>query len=310
MTTTDSRTGTPGRRRIAVGARLAGLSLLSFLGVAGVYLVTVHTVRGQEIENALLDTRRDARGASASADLLATVSVWSLVAAIGLVGFIALVRGRPRLALGAGAIIGLSAVTTEVLKKRLLSRPELDPGAALWQLDNIFPSGHTTIAMATAVALVLVVPYRLRGLAAVAGGAYATGIAVATLAAGWHRTGDALGAIFLVVGIALGACSVLVLWRGAGHPKERPLKWAWIPLAITAAGGMAVVAVGGPETIREIDHTDLVTLGPQDGLAVTFALVAVAVVAGMAVLLTALRDVSLDTPRRVARERTGAGRRS
>ena len=57
MTSTDSRTGTTGGRRIAVGARLAALSLLSFLGVAGVYLVTVHTARGQEIENALASVR-------------------------------------------------------------------------------------------------------------------------------------------------------------------------------------------------------------------------------------------------------------
>lgn len=308
MTETATGPGTGVRRRLAVGARLAGLSLASFLAVAALYLVSARTARGQQVENALLDTRRKARGASAAADLLATVSVWSLVAAIGLVGVIALARGRPRLALGAGAIIGASSVTTEVLKKQVLTRPRLDPGAAPWQLDNIFPSGHTTIGMATAVGLVLVVPYRLRGPAAVAGGAYATGIAVATLAAGWHRTGDALGAIFLVVAIALGACSVLVLWRGAGRPRERPLMWAWIPLAVTAAGGMAVVAVGGPDTLREIDRRDLVTLGPQDGLAVSFALVALAVVVAMAVLLAALHDVSLDTPRPAGRR--GAGRRS
>ena len=77
--------------------------------------------------------------------------------------------------------------------------------------------------MATAVAFVLVVPYRLRGPAAVAGAVYATAVAASTLEAGWHRTSDALGAIFLVGGMALWACAVLVVWRGAGprHPRPR-----------------------------------------------------------------------------------------
>lgn len=65
----------------------------------------------------------------------------------------------------------------------------------------------------------------------------------------------------------------------------------------TAAGGMAVVVLGGPGTLRTIDRADFVTLGPRDGLAVTVAAVAVAVVAVMAVMLAALHDVSLDTPR-------------
>ena len=172
-----------------------------------IYLLSAQTARGQEIENALFDARRQELygGPSTAIEILATVSVWSLVAAIAAVMAVALARGRPRLALGAGAVIGVSIVTTEVLKLVVLPRPRLDPDAPPWHLANVFPSGHTTIGMATAVAFLLVVPYRWRGPAAVAGAVYAAALAASTLEAGWHRTSDALGAIFLVGGLALWA---------------------------------------------------------------------------------------------------------
>ena len=291
-------TGRAAHRSVAVGLRLAALSVGAFAVVGAVYLLSAQTARGQHIENVLYESRRQqAAGRSSTAlELLATISVWSLVAAILFVMLVALARGRPRLALGAGAIIGVSIVTTEVLKKRVLARPALDPGIPEALLPNVFPSGHTTIAVATAVALVLVVPYRLRGPAAVVGGTYAAGVAVATLEAGWHRTSDALGAIFLVAGMALGACAALILWRGAGRPDERPPMWAWVPLATTAAVCSLVVVLGGPRTVRSIDRGALTDVGVRDGFAVTATLVVLAVALVMVLLLTVLHDVSLDAP--------------
>jgi PAP2 superfamily protein len=297
-------TGRAAHRSVAVGARLAALSLASFGVVALVYLVSVQTARGQHVENVLFEQRRKvAFGRPSTAlEVLATVSVWSLVAAIGVVVLVALLRGRPRLALGAGVVVATSVVATEVLKKRILARPALDAGAPPELLPNIFPSGHTTVAMAAAVALVLVVPYRLRGVAAVVGGTYAAGVAAATLEAGWHRTSDALGAIFLVGGVALAGCATLVLWRGAGRPDERPALWAWIPLALTAVLSALVVVVGGPRTVRSIDRGALTDVGVRDGFAVTATTVVLAVAVVMVVLLTVLHDVSLDAPQPPAEE--------
>ncbi len=277
---------------------LVTLGSMSFGVVAAVYAVSAQTARGQRVENVLIATRRRelAGGAVSATEALATVSVWSLVATIAAVMVVAFARGRPRLALGAGAVIACSIVTTEVLKKVILPRPALDPNARSGLVTNIFPSGHTTIGMATAVAFVLVVPYRLRGLAALAGGFYAAGLAAATLEAGWHRTSDAVGAIFLVLGMALWACGVLVWWRGTGAPPEQRGTWAYVPLALVAALGGIANIVGIPRTLRAIDTGPLDDAGVREAYAVSLALVALAVAVAMGVLLVALRGVSLDTP--------------
>lgn len=280
--------------------RLTTLGTLSFLAVGLVYLLSAHTARGQEIENALLDARaEELRGEpSTAAEILATISAWSLVGAIAAVAAVALIRGRPRLALGAGGLIAVSILTTEVLKKLVLPRPRLDPGADPWHLANVFPSGHTTIAVAVAVAFTLVVPYRLRGPASVVGGFYATAVAASTLDAGWHRTSDALGATFLVTGYALWACAALVLWRGTGRPegRRRSGTLAYAPLAAVASAAALVVVVGVPRTVRVIDEGPLDRGGIRDGYAVTVSLVALSVALVLVVLMAALRDVSLDAP--------------
>jgi membrane-associated phospholipid phosphatase len=266
--------------------------------VVTAYLLSAHTARGQRVENAVLATRRrELRGGSSSAaEILATVSVWSLVAAIAAVVLVALARGRPRLALGAGGVIAVSILTTEALKKLILPRPALDPDAPPWLLANIFPSGHTTIAAATAVAFVLVVPYRLRGTAALVGGFYAAGVGAATLEAGWHRTSDAVGAVFLVLGVALCACAALVAWRGPGDPVERASMWAYVPLAGVAAVAGMVDIIGIRRTLRALEAGPLDSAGVALAHAVSLTLFAVSVAAAMGVLLTALRDISLDSP--------------
>lgn len=281
--------------RLAAG--LAALGAAAFGVVAAVYLISAHTARGQRVENAVLAARRNQlRGPGTAADLLATVSVWSLVATIAAVGVVALVRGRPRLALGAGAVIAVSVMTAEVLKKVVLVRPALDPNARPSLLDNIFPSGHTTIAVATAMAFVLVVPYRMRGPAALAGGVYAAGVGAATLDAGWHRTSEAVGAVFLVLGVALFACGALVWWRGTGRPPERDRVWAYLPLALVVAAAAIVDVVGVPRSLRAIDEGSLDASSITLAYAASLALFALVLAVAMGVLLAALRDVSLDTP--------------
>ena len=78
------------------------------------------------------------------------------------------------------------------------------------------------LAFSVAVALVLVLPARLRPAAAVFGVGYASVTAFATLSAGWHRPSDSLAA-FLVVGAwAAGAEAVVMGWSrsaASGQPS-------------------------------------------------------------------------------------------
>ena len=322
MTSTAPRTRPPLRphgpgdaRSIRLALRLLALGLASFGVVVVTYVLSAQTARGQRVENAVFGLRRNQlRGGTTSAtELLATVSVWSLVAAIAAVMAVALARGRPRLALGAGAVIGVSILTTEVLKKIVLPRPHLDPNAPPWLLGNVFSSGHTTIAVATAVAFVLVVPHRWRGPAALLGGAYAAALGAATLEAGWHRTSDAIGAVFLVLGMALCACGALVVWRGTGDPPAaRVSVWIYLPLAVVAAAGGIVDLIGLPRVLDAIDAGPLTDAGLEEAYAVSLGLVALSVAVAMGVLLVALRDVSLDSPSRGSAgeppDRAGSGR--
>lgn len=298
-------------RAAHLALRLFALGCASFGVVVATYVLSAHTARGQRVENAVFGARRNQlRGGTTSAtELLATVSVWSLVAAIAAVMAVALARGRPRLALGAGAVIAVSILTTEVLKKIVLPRPRLDPDAPAWLLGNVFPSGHTTIAAATAVAFVLVVPHRWRGPAALVGGFYAAALGAATLEAGWHRTSDAVGAVFLVLGMALCACGTLVWWRGTGDPPaDRVSPWVYLPLAVVAAAGGILDLVGLPRTLKAIDAGPLTDAGVEEAYAVSLGLVALSVAVAMGVLLVALRDVSLDSPPRASDDKAGGAR--
>lgn len=131
--------------------------------------------------------------------VLSAMTVLSLAAAILVIGFIALMRRRALLAAAATLLIVGANVTTQLLKYGI-ERPELGIDMARAGAGNSLPSGHTTVAASVAVALVLVLPAQVRGLAALVGAGYAALAGVATLSAGWHRPSDAVAAM-LVVGV-------------------------------------------------------------------------------------------------------------
>jgi hypothetical protein len=98
----------------------------------------------------------------------------------------------------AGAGLILATVGSVEFLKDALPRPGLVPG---WQdsAGNSYPSGHTATAMAVMFALILVAPYRIRGLVAFCLAALATEIGALTIIARWHRPSDTLGADLLVL---------------------------------------------------------------------------------------------------------------
>ncbi|UOQ60254.1 phosphatase PAP2 family protein [Leucobacter rhizosphaerae] len=202
------------------------LLICATIAGAGVYLLAVQTAVGQAFENTAL-RGADQVGASAmdQANIaLGHITVWSLGIATLVVGAIGLLRRQPALALAAVAVIVGGQVVTQSLKRYILPRPELVPVSGSFT-ENSFPSGHTTIAMTVMVAIFLVVPYRVRGLAMMLTMGWAAGIGAYTITAKWHRLSDTVGAD--LVALALGCAAAVVLHhlgklkRVEDRPKAR-----------------------------------------------------------------------------------------
>src|SRR5207237_6468526 len=85
-------------------------------------------------------------------------------------------------------------------------------------LKASFPSGHATVAMALALAVVVVSPRVLRAPLAVAGAVYAAAVGISLVALGWHYPSDVLGGFIVAAAWSAAAVAVLRVWR---EPPER-----------------------------------------------------------------------------------------
>lgn len=189
------------RKSLAVAAA-------SLVLVPAVYFIAVRTGTGQRFEDAVwrgagqTAVQRPAQATRA----LNLIGTWTSIAAVAVVLLIGLLRRQLGPAVAGVAVVGASVVTTEFLKRTAV-RPDLDPNG--YVAGNSFPSGHTAIAMAVMFALILVAPFRLRGLIALAAAAAATEIGALTIIARWHRPSDTLGADLIV--LCYGSLAVLAL---------------------------------------------------------------------------------------------------
>ena len=138
------------RRLFAAG----GCALFSIL----VAWVAVFTVTGQAIDTLSMEAAMrwaEPLGAVGST-VTHIISVPAMVAVGGLIVLIAWLRRRPTLA---GRALGMivAANTTTQVAKLLIDRPDFHVSAAIL---NSLPSGHTTVAMSLALALVMIAPPR------------------------------------------------------------------------------------------------------------------------------------------------------
>jgi membrane-associated phospholipid phosphatase len=221
--------------------------------LAAVRQVFVGSIRGQLLDTAALNANTiGQRHIDGLVDaVLGGLTVVSLVIATVAIGFIALARRRVLLAVVATVLIAGANLTSQLLKEATL-RPDLGIDVERAGAGNSLPSGHATVAASVAVALVLVLPSRVRGLAGVIGVGYAGVAGVATVSAGWHRPSDAVAAL-LVVG-AWAALAGLVLAIAApdrGEPS-RPHRTAVLALGLTGLGLLAVAAVAMALTHRAV----------------------------------------------------------
>jgi membrane-associated phospholipid phosphatase len=235
-----------------------GLWLLVLAAVEVVCLVAVCRFFVQSEHGQLLDTVAlagnwigQARIENLVDTVLNTVSVVSLVVATAVIGFIALIRRRVAVAFGAMLLIVGANLTTQVLKV-LVERPQLGIDVERAGAGNSLPSGHTTVAAAVAVALLLVLPARLRGAGGVVGAAAASVVGIATLSAGWHRPSDVVAAV-LVAGIwaSVAGLFILVAQRRHGEVVYGPPNR--VAVAVLALSGLGLLA-GAAIALALTDH--------------------------------------------------------
>ncbi|KUN16143.1 phosphoesterase [Streptomyces corchorusii] len=279
-------------------AAAAGAALL----LAGVYGAFVRTATGQRWENAVLAGRREDEtlaAARAANRLLDHITLSSLGAAVAVLLLIGLARRRFALTVVAVGTVGVSLLLAEMLKRYALPRPDL-VNAPERLLGNSFPSGHTTIAMSVLFGLTLVVPYRWRGVAVGVCALWATFIGAYTVAAGWHRPSDTIGADLLVLAVA---CALTALLARSGRVRPvadhaRPLRALFViaPLCGVALAGLGCGTVLLVDSMFRLPPGDPAV--PRLAYAGGHVLAAGASAAVTLVLLALLHRVDLDRPQR------------
>lgn len=200
----------PRQGRARVVALCLAVAVASVVGVWALWKVFVTTTSGQVVELAAL------RGAEygqtqlwrVAERVLDVVSVGFIAAVILGAMVIAVIRRRWELAVQVAVLMIGANVTTRVLKFSVFYRPDLGVAESY---GNTLPSGHTTAAASVSVALLLVVPPRVRPWAAVAGAGYTTVTGVSTLIGQWHRPSDVVAGILVVLAWGAVACAMVAL---------------------------------------------------------------------------------------------------
>ena len=227
-------------RRFGLGAVLAAS------GFVAAYAALILNDNGQRLENMALRGARqefDELRAESLAELH-QLSMLGFAVAIGLVMLVAFVRRKPRLAFITAMIMGVSVVIAEVAK-RLLVRPDLADAPTKW-LNNSFPSGHVTVAVAIGIGAIIVAPYALRWLATIGATFYASAISMDVATAGWHRLSGVIGATLLVIAVA---CIGLFLLARMGRTVEFETRRLVGALVATLVLGTMAIGFGGIGTV-------------------------------------------------------------
>jgi len=241
-------------------AREVGIRALAVLGAAaaaaGVWVVWsafVGTKTGQLLDQAALEGAEFGRTRlwRVAEPVLDLISVPFIAAVLVVAVVVALVRRRWLLAAQVALFMAGANLTAQLLKLGLLDRPDLGVGG---RLGNTLPSGHTTAAASCAVALVLVVPRRLRAAVAVAGAVYTAGTGVSTLVGAWHRPGDVVAAVLLVLAWA---CLVRALGPAGSVGSRVEIRRERSATSLLVAGGLvsgAAAVVAMQQTLAALEE--------------------------------------------------------
>lgn len=276
--------------------------LLCILGVlvasAAVVLLAdgaVSTARGQRLDELAL------RGGTADEGPLTgvvfpaldTVTIPVVVIALLAAAVLALLRRRYRVIVQIALLTFGANITTQVVKGLVLDRTALADQVAV--TPNSFPSGHMTLAASVAVAVTVAVPQGVRSLTGILGVAWTAAAGTGTIALGWHRPSDAIGALLVV-----GAWSCLVLMveprptpssPDQKRPRHSGATGALLLGAVTvvAAVGLVLALLALPTPLRLSDAGDQ---------SLAYGASALAMIAGSAAVMTVVLLLRAPDPQR------------
>lgn len=236
----DSRAVTTHRIVLVAATLLTVVACL--VGLVALVRVALLSRRGQSAD---LDAMNSVDGSSATVMTLlgglGTVSIGTAAVCLGLCVVLALSRRRIAHALGAVAIVGGSNVTTQLLKREVLERPDLGVG---YVLQNSLPSGHTTVVLSLVVAALLVAPHRTRIAIATVGALVTTVTGASTVVAEWHRPSDVLAAM-LVVPIWVALVVLVLGWKPTAPPVADHSPWhGAVAVAGSLLAGVLLLGLG------------------------------------------------------------------
>lgn len=280
------------RPRISSRVLCAVFGLLLIAAGFGIWWVCVFTEDGQSYDELvwknLVTGVPGAVGSLMSlvAQSWLVIAISCLLAVIGVVS--ALVRRRWWLV---GQIVVFAAVCLAVTRiKGVLPRPFIintDSPAA-----NSAPSGHTMLAAACAVILLLAVPRAARALAGVIGVIWSWTVGVSVIYGQWHRPSDVAMSILLVAGLAL-IVLVFTWTSGMDEPGSRVSSVSvQIVGSVLITGGLLLLAYSAYVIWQVVPGLNISASWAVSGSIVS-AIVGVAGVAALTFgLLLALRHIT------------------
>jgi len=234
----------PRRARLAVYGASIGVLLVVVLWYLAFHVGAVRQADAAILNGFLgLEGARVDRAANFVAGLCSP-NRYLFLAAMPVV--VALVRGRPRVAVTIVLILLCANETTELLKP-LLAAPR-DPTTKL-VIAASWPSGHATAAMSLCMCWVIAVPASWRPAVGAAMTAFAIAVSYSFLTLGWHYPSDVLGGFLIAAVWSLVWIAALSTYEYRQRPAvtEAPVQFTLAqvlgPLAALAFGVLVLLAV-------------------------------------------------------------------
>lgn len=193
--------------RVAVAGALTAASAVSLLVVLTRW--AMGTREGQEWDQTAMESVYGGSEAMRRVlGLLGEVSIGSAALVLGVCVVLAVLRRRYAAAVAAVVLVGGANVTTQLLKRVVLERPDFGNLTVV-----SLPSGHTTVVASLALAALLVVPRVLQPATLLGGTALTVITAGGTVVAQWHRPADVVASLLVCLAWTGAVVAVLALRR-------------------------------------------------------------------------------------------------